>query len=75
MAYRNYVLNQNLKWLYHGNALIVYRYCIANPNQHGKNYEQFDERTDYTFEAITIAEGMVKPIVAHQELNDRRPYL
>jgi hypothetical protein len=34
-----------------------------NPNQHGKDYEQLDERTDYTFEAITIAEGMVKPIV------------
>jgi len=34
-----------------------------NPNQEAKYYSQLDERTDYTFEAITIAEGMVKPIV------------
>lgn len=34
-----------------------------NPNQEGKNYSQLDERTDYTFEAITVAEGMIKPIV------------
>lgn len=34
-----------------------------NPNQEGEHYSQLDERTDYTFEAITIAEGMVKPIV------------
>jgi hypothetical protein len=34
-----------------------------NPNQEAKNYSQLDERTDYTFEAITVAEGMVKPIV------------
>jgi hypothetical protein len=34
-----------------------------NPNQEGKYYSQLDERTDYTFEAITVAEGMVKPIV------------
>lgn len=34
-----------------------------NPNQEAANYSQLDERTDYTFEAITIAEGMVKPIV------------
>lgn len=34
-----------------------------NPNQESENYSQLDERTDYTFEAITIAEGMVKPMV------------
>jgi hypothetical protein len=34
-----------------------------NPDQEAANYSQLDERTDYTFEAITIAEGMVKPIV------------
>jgi hypothetical protein len=34
-----------------------------NPSQEAENYSQLDERTDYTFEAITIAEGMVKPIV------------
>lgn len=34
-----------------------------NPNQEGKDYSQLDERTDYTFEAITMAEGMVKPLV------------
>ena len=34
-----------------------------NPNQEAKNYSQLDERTDYTFEAITMAEGMVKPLV------------
>ncbi|MFP2929258.1 DUF1254 domain-containing protein [Pyxidicoccus sp. 3LG] len=34
-----------------------------NPNQEAENYSQLDERTDYTFEAITVAEGMVKPIV------------
>lgn len=33
-----------------------------NPNQRAENYEQLDERTDYTFEAITIADGMVKQI-------------
>ncbi len=33
-----------------------------NPNQEGDNYSQLDERTDYTFEAITVAEGMIKQI-------------
>ena len=33
------------------------------PDQEAKNYSQFDERTDNTFEAIMVAEGMVKPIV------------
>jgi hypothetical protein len=34
-----------------------------NPNQESKYYSQLDERTDYTFEAITMAEGMVKQLV------------
>jgi hypothetical protein len=34
-----------------------------NPNQESEHYSQLDERTDYTFEAITMAEGMVKPLV------------
>jgi hypothetical protein len=34
-----------------------------NPDQEGENYSQLDERTDYTFEAITVAAGMIKPIV------------
>lgn len=34
-----------------------------NPDQEADNYSQLDERTDYTFEAITVAEGMIKPIV------------
>jgi hypothetical protein len=34
-----------------------------NANQRADTYEQLDERTDYTFEAITVAEGMIKPIV------------
>ena len=34
-----------------------------DPTQEAANYSQLDERTDYTFEAITIAEGMVKQIV------------
>ena len=34
-----------------------------NPNQEVEHYSQLDERTDYTFEAITMAEGMVKPLV------------
>lgn len=33
-----------------------------NPNQETENYSQLDERTDYTFEAITVAEGMIKQI-------------
>ncbi|WP_213957138.1 DUF1254 domain-containing protein [Variovorax sp. dw_954] len=33
------------------------------PSQEAPNYSQLDERTDYTFEAITVAEGMVKEIV------------
>lgn len=34
-----------------------------NPDQEAPNYSQLDERTDYTFEAITVAAGMIKPIV------------
>jgi hypothetical protein len=34
-----------------------------NADQEAEHYAQLDERTDYTFEAITIAEGMIKPIV------------
>ena len=34
-----------------------------NPDQEAPGYSQLDERTDYTFEAITVAEGMVKTIV------------
>ena len=34
-----------------------------DPTQEAKTYSQLDERTDYTFEAITIAAGMVKKIV------------
>ncbi len=34
-----------------------------NPNQRAADYEQLDRRTDYTFEAITVAEGMIKPVV------------
>ena len=30
-----------------------------NPNQETENYSQLDERTDYTFEAITVAAGMI----------------
>lgn len=33
-----------------------------NPNQETANYSQLDERTDYTFEAITVAKGMVLKI-------------
>lgn len=33
-----------------------------NPNQETANYSQLDERTDYTFEAITIAAGMILKI-------------
>jgi hypothetical protein len=34
-----------------------------DPDQEAKGYSQLDERTDYTFEAITVAAGMVKQIV------------
>jgi len=34
-----------------------------SPDQEAENYSQLDERTDYTFEAITVAAGMIKPIV------------
>lgn len=34
-----------------------------NPDQESTYYSQLDERTDYTFEAITVAAGMIKPIV------------
>lgn len=30
-----------------------------NPDQETENYSQLDERTDYTFEAITVAKGMI----------------
>jgi hypothetical protein len=33
-----------------------------DPTQEADEYSQLDERTDYTFEAITIAQGMVKKI-------------
>lgn len=33
-----------------------------NPNQETANYSQLDERTDYTFEAITVAAGMILKI-------------
>lgn len=36
---------------------------MLDPSQESKNYSQLDERTDYTFEAITVAEGMVKKLV------------
>ena len=31
-----------------------------NPSQEAETYSQLDERTDYTFEAITMAEGMIR---------------
>jgi hypothetical protein len=31
---------------------------MLNPNQETANYSQLDERTDYTFEALTVAKGM-----------------
>jgi hypothetical protein len=34
-----------------------------DPSQEAANYSQLDERTDYAFEAFSVAEGMVKPIV------------
>jgi hypothetical protein len=34
-----------------------------DPSQEAANYSELDERTDYTFEAITVAQGMVKQIV------------
>ena len=34
-----------------------------NPDQEAPGYTQLDERTDYTFEAISVAAGMMKPIV------------
>ena len=34
-----------------------------NPSQEAETYSQLDERTDYTFEAITMAEGMIKKLV------------
>ncbi len=33
-----------------------------DPSQEAADYSQLDERTDYTFEAITVAAGMVKKI-------------
>jgi hypothetical protein len=33
-----------------------------NPNQETPYYSQLDERTDYTFEAITVAKGMILKI-------------
>lgn len=34
-----------------------------NPDQEAETYSQVDERTDYTFEAFSVAAGMIKPIV------------
>jgi hypothetical protein len=34
-----------------------------NPSQEAENYSQIDERTDYCFEAITVADGMIKKMV------------
>jgi hypothetical protein len=34
-----------------------------NADQEAKYYSQLDERTDYTFEAFSVAEGMIKPIL------------
>ena len=34
-----------------------------SPDQEAENYSQLDERTDYTFEAITVSAGMIKHIV------------
>lgn len=34
-----------------------------HPNQDGGNYGQLDERTDYTFEAAMVAEGMIKKMI------------
>ncbi|KQW70424.1 hypothetical protein ASE17_16145 [Phenylobacterium sp. Root77] len=34
-----------------------------NPDQEAETYSQIDERTDYTFEAFSVAAGMIKPIV------------
>lgn len=34
-----------------------------NADQEAENYSELDERTDYTFEAFSVAEGMIKPIV------------
>jgi hypothetical protein len=39
------------------------RVLALNPDQETEHYSQLDERTDYTFEAITVAAGMIKPIV------------
>ncbi|MES2467456.1 MAG: DUF1254 domain-containing protein [Verrucomicrobiota bacterium] len=36
---------------------------MLKPDQESENYSQLDERTDYTFEAITVAEGMIKKLV------------
>lgn len=36
---------------------------MLDPSQEAASYSQIDERADYTFEAITIAEGMIKKIV------------
>jgi hypothetical protein len=40
-----------------------WEYVLAlNPNQEAANYSQLDERTDYCFEAITVAAGMILKI-------------
>lgn len=52
--FENVVAYPNTHWEY---------VITMNPNQKAENYEQLDERLDYTFEAITMAEGMVKHIV------------
>ena len=41
-----------------------WEYAVAlDPDQEVENYSQIDERTDYTFEAITMAQGMIKKLV------------
>ena len=35
----------------------------AEPSQRAENYDELDQRLDYTFEAITMAVAMVKPFV------------
>ena len=34
-----------------------------NPDQEAEQYSQLDERTDYTFEAWSVAAGMIKPLI------------
>ena len=39
------------------------RVITVDPAQEAATYSELDERTDYTFEAITMAAGMVEPVV------------